>query len=203
MENIFTVHIEEGFPISSIPALIDLFLRHYHCNNFDIEKALEATRENIADNLGALTKMKKPKVDIERIMVEDIMSGLKTMVSEMGILELYKIHFEINEMGMSWGLRRRLIMSKSTAQQIADLQNKLQALRTKKARQDRREETRQKIILGAEVAKVLNSKPEEVNKALLLGLLSKIKELDEEEKRDFTRIGMNILEEWKNENRKP
>jgi len=91
-------------------------------------------------------------------------------------------------------------MSKSTAQQIADLQNKLQALR---ARQDRREETRQKIILGAEVAKVLNSKPEEVNKALLLGLLSKIKELDEEEKRDFTRIGMNILEEWKNENRKP
>ena len=65
-------------------------------------------------------------------------------------------------------------MSKSTAQQIADLQNKLQALRTKKARQDRREETRQKIILGAEVAKVLNSKPEEINKALVLGLLSKI-----------------------------
>lgn len=88
-------------------------------------------------------------------------------------------------------------MSKSTAQQIADLQNKLQALRTKKARQDRREETRQKIILGAEVAKVLNSKPEEVNKALLLGLLSKINELDEEEKRDFTRIGMDILQQWK------
>ncbi|HBH5966383.1 TPA: conjugal transfer protein TraD, partial [Enterococcus faecium] len=83
------------------------------------------------------------------------------------------------------------------AQQIADLQNKLQALRTKKARQDRREETRQKIILGAEVAKVLNSKPEEVNKALLLGILSKINELDEEEKRDFTRIGMDILQQWK------
>ena len=77
-------------------------------------------------------------------------------------------------------------MSKSTAQQIADLQNKLQALRTKKARQDRREETRQKIILGAEVAKVLNIKPEEINKALVLGLLSKINELDEEEKRFYT-----------------
>lgn len=88
-------------------------------------------------------------------------------------------------------------MSKSTAQQIANLQNKLQALRTKKARQDRREETRQKIILGAEVAKVLNSKPEEINKALVLGLLSKINELDEEEKRDFTRIGMDILQQWK------
>ena len=88
-------------------------------------------------------------------------------------------------------------MSKSTAQQIADLQNKLQALRTKKARKDRREETRQKIILGAELAKVLNSKPEEINKALVLGLLSKINELDEEEKRDFTRIGMDILQQWK------
>lgn len=94
-------------------------------------------------------------------------------------------------------------MSKSTAQQIADLQNKLQALRTKKARQDRREETRQKIILGAEVAKVLDKKPEEINKALILGLLSKINELDEEEKQEFTRLGLNILEEWKNENRKP
>ena len=88
-------------------------------------------------------------------------------------------------------------MSKSTAQQIAELQNKLQALRTKKARQDRREETRQKIILGAEVAKVLDKKPEEINKALILGLLSKINELDEEEKRDFTRIGMDILQQWK------
>ena len=108
MENIFTVHIEEGFPISTIPALIDLFLRHYHCNVFDIDKALEATRENIEDNLEALTKMKKPKVDIEKIMVEDIMSGLKTMVSEMGVLELYKIHFEINEMGMSWGVEEEV-----------------------------------------------------------------------------------------------
>ena len=88
-------------------------------------------------------------------------------------------------------------MSKSTAQQIADLQNKLQALRTKKARQDRREETRQKIIMGAEVAKVVDKKPEEINKALILGLLSKINELDEEEKRDFTRIGMDILQQWK------
>ena len=88
-------------------------------------------------------------------------------------------------------------MSKSTAQQIAELQNRLQALRTKKSRQDKREETRQKIILGAEVAKVLDKKPEEINKALILGLLSKINELDEEEKRDFTRIGMDILQQWK------
>lgn len=90
-----------------------------------------------------------------------------------------------------------VIMSKSTEQQIADLQNRLQSLRTKKARQDKREETRQKIILGAEVAKILNKKPEEINKALLLGLLSNIDRLDEDEKRDCIRKGMNILEEWK------
>ena len=51
--------------------------------------------------------------------------------------------------------------------------------------------------LASEVAKVLNIKPEEINKALVLGLLSKINELDEEEKRDFTRIGMDILQQWK------
>ncbi|WP_438436280.1 hypothetical protein [Klebsiella pneumoniae] len=53
------------------------------------------------------------------------------------------------------------------------------------------------------MAKVLGKKPEEINKALILGLLSKINELDEEEKQEFTRLGLNILEEWKNENRKP
>ena len=52
------------------------------------------------------------------------------------------------------------------------------------------------------MAKVLGKKPEEINKALILGLLSKINELDEEEKQEFTRLGLNILEEWKNENRK-
>ena len=51
--------------------------------------------------------------------------------------------------------------------------------------------------MGAEVAKVLNSKPEEVNKALLLGLLSKINDLDDEEKSEFTRLGMDILQQWK------
>lgn len=89
-------------------------------------------------------------------------------------------------------------MSKSTEQQIAELQNRLQALRTKKARQDKREETRQKIILGAEVAKVLGQKPEEINKALILGLLSKINEIDDDERQEFIRLGFEVLEKWKN-----
>ena len=46
-------------------------------------------------------------------------------------------------------------MSKSTAQQIADLQNKLQALRTKKSKTGPKGRNETKIILGAEVAKVL------------------------------------------------
>uniref|UniRef100_UPI001330CB5A conjugal transfer protein TraD n=1 Tax=Klebsiella pneumoniae TaxID=573 RepID=UPI001330CB5A len=78
-----------------------------------------------------------------------------------------------------------------------ELQNKLQASKKKKEKQEKREETRQKIRPNAEVAKVLNSKPEEVNKAHLLGLLSKINELDEEEKAEFTRLGMDILQQWK------
>jgi ferritin-like metal-binding protein YciE len=89
-------------------------------------------------------------------------------------------------------------MSKSTEQQIAELQNRLQALRTKKAKQDKREETRQKIILGAEVAKVLGQKPEEINKALILGLLSKINEIDDDERQEFIRLGFEVLEKWKN-----
>ena len=89
-------------------------------------------------------------------------------------------------------------MSKSTEQQIAELQNRLQALRTKKAKQDKREETRQKIILGAEVAKVLGQKPEEINKALILGLLSKINDLDDDERQEFIKLGFEVLEKWKN-----
>ncbi|HCO1488891.1 TPA: conjugal transfer protein TraD [Escherichia coli] len=89
-------------------------------------------------------------------------------------------------------------MSKSTEQQIAELQNRLQALRTKKARQDKREETRQKIILGAEVAKVLGQKPEEINKALILGLLSKINDLDDDERQEFIKLGLDVLDKWKN-----
>ncbi|EON3145598.1 conjugal transfer protein TraD [Salmonella enterica] len=89
-------------------------------------------------------------------------------------------------------------MSKSTEQQIAELQNRLQALRTKKAKQDKREETRQKIILGAEVAKVLGQKPEEINKALVLGLLSKINDLDDDERQEFIKLGLDVLDKWKN-----
>ncbi|MDI6637258.1 conjugal transfer protein TraD [Pantoea dispersa] len=92
-------------------------------------------------------------------------------------------------------------MSKSTAQQIEDLQNRLQALRTKKARQDRRDDTRQKIILGAEVAKILNTTAPELNansdyKALVLGVLTRLDALDESEKHECIDIGRHMLGVW-------
>lgn len=92
-------------------------------------------------------------------------------------------------------------MSKSTEQQIAELQSRLQALRTKKVRQDKREDTRQKIILGAEVAKILNTTAPELNansnyKALVLGVLTRLDALDEDEKQQCIEVGRHMLGVW-------
>lgn len=92
-------------------------------------------------------------------------------------------------------------MSKSTDQQIADLQSRLQALRTKKARQDKRDDTRQKIILGAEVAKILNTTAPDLNanadfKALVLGVLTRLDALDEDEKQQCMEVGRHMLQMW-------
>lgn len=92
-------------------------------------------------------------------------------------------------------------MSKSTEQQIAELQSRLQALRTKKVRQDKREDTRQKIILGAEVAKILNTTAPDLNansdyKALVLGILTRLDALDEDEKQQCIEVGRHMLGVW-------
>ena len=92
-------------------------------------------------------------------------------------------------------------MSKSTDQQIAELQSRLQALRTKKARQDKRDDTRQKIILGAEVAKILNTTAPELNansdhNALVLGVLTLLDALDEDETQQCIEVGRHMLQVW-------
>lgn len=92
-------------------------------------------------------------------------------------------------------------MSKSTEQQIAELQSRLHALRTKKVRQDKREDTRQKIILGAEVAKILNTTAPDLNansdyKALVLGILTRLDALDEDEKQQCIEVGHHMLQVW-------
>ncbi|HED9536749.1 TPA: hypothetical protein R6P87_005354 [Klebsiella pneumoniae] len=95
-------------------------------------------------------------------------------------------------------------MTKSIDQQIANLQDKLNRLRTKKQADSKREDTRQKIILGAEVGKVLNKSPVEVNqdknlKALIFALLSKLEHISGEKKDDLIREGLAIMEAWKDE----
>lgn len=72
------------------------------------------------------------------------------------------------------GDRSRAEIKKTLEQKIAGAQNKLNYLKAKEKRDNKKENTRQKIILGAEVAKVLNCDISEVDKKLLFGLLLEI-----------------------------
>lgn len=97
-------------------------------------------------------------------------------------------------------------MTKSIEQQIADMQNKLNALRAKKISTDKREDTRRKIILGAEVAKLIGSDVKEINdneelRALLIGHISLFrKHLNTDDyKNHVLKLGREILNQWKEE----
>ncbi len=68
-------------------------------------------------------------------------------------------------------------IKKTLEQKIAGAQNKLNYLKAKEKRDNKKENTRQKIILGAEVAKVLNCDISEVDKQLLFGLLLEVPSL--------------------------
>ena len=67
--------------------------------------------------------------------------------------------------------RNRPEIKKTLEQKIAGAQNKLNYLKAKEKRDSKKENTRQKIILGAEVAKVLNCDISEVDKQLLFTFL--------------------------------
>ncbi|VDR25872.1 Conjugal transfer protein TraD [Raoultella terrigena] len=75
------------------------------------------------------------------------------------------------------GNRSRPEIKKTLEQKIAGAQNKLNYLKAKEKRDSKKENTRQKIILGAEVAKVLNCDISEVDKQLLFGLLLEVPSL--------------------------
>lgn len=72
-------------------------------------------------------------------------------------------------------------IKKSLKQQIAATQLRLNRLRHKSKQEAKQVETRQKIILGAEVAKAINSNIFDVDKELILGFLSDITRLSDEE----------------------
>jgi len=68
---------------------------------------------------------------------------------------------------------------KNIKQQIASAQERLYFLEAKKKQQTKKENTRQKIIFGAEVAKVLGCDISTVDKALVFGILLELPKLDE------------------------
>ena len=73
--------------------------------------------------------------------------------------------------------RNRPEIKKTLEQKIAGAQNKLNYLKEKEKRDSKKENTRQKIILGAEVSKVLNCYISEVDKQLIFGLLLEVPSL--------------------------
>ncbi len=90
-------------------------------------------------------------------------------------------------------------MTKSVDQQIADMQNKLNALKTKKQADNKRQDTRYKIIMGAEVFKalgVVSGELPKMKRCLLLGLISCVNNLNEDDKRTYARAGQDLLKSW-------
>ncbi|ATF93356.1 conjugal transfer protein TraD [Cedecea neteri] len=69
--------------------------------------------------------------------------------------------------------------TKTIKQQIASAQERLYFLEAKKKQQTKKENTRQKIIFGAEVAKVLRCDIDYVDKELVFGVLLDIPNLHE------------------------
>lgn len=68
---------------------------------------------------------------------------------------------------------------KNIKQQIASAQERLYFLEAKKKYQTKKENTQQKIIFGAEVAKVLGCDISAVDKTLVFGILLELPKLDE------------------------
>lgn len=68
---------------------------------------------------------------------------------------------------------------KNIKQQIASAQERLYLLEAKKKYQAKKENIRQKIIFGAEIAKVLRCDISAVDKAVVFGILLELPKLEE------------------------
>ncbi|HBV3591246.1 TPA: conjugal transfer protein TraD [Klebsiella pneumoniae] len=92
---------------------------------------------------------------------------------------------------------KKLKIKKSLQQQIASAQLRLNRLQHKSKQEAKQIETRQKIILGAEVAKVLDTSVFDVDKELVLGFLLHIRDLNDEEVIKYRKKGRAFLLEMK------
>ncbi|QHP81020.1 conjugal transfer protein TraD [Pectobacterium odoriferum] len=83
---------------------------------------------------------------------------------------------------------------KDIKQQIASAQERLYFLEAKKKQQTKKENTRQKIIFGAEVAKVLGCDIGYVDKELVFGILLNISNLPERDIEGYRAQGQVYIE---------
>lgn len=84
---------------------------------------------------------------------------------------------------------------KNIKQKIASAQMRLNRLKTKEKSLSKSAETRLKIILGAEVAKAMDCKVEEVDKELILGLILQLSNISIEDKARLKLRGKRYLED--------
>ncbi|MCV9880626.1 conjugal transfer protein TraD [Brenneria izbisi] len=86
---------------------------------------------------------------------------------------------------------------KTIKQKIASAQMRLNRLKSKEKSLSKSAETRLKIILGAEVAKAVNSNASDIDKALVLGYLLDISRLSTEDKDKYRSNGLLFLSKLK------
>lgn len=84
--------------------------------------------------------------------------------------------------------------TKTIKQQIASAQERLYFLEAKKKQQTKKENTRQKIIFGAEVAKVLGCDIGYVDKELVFGVLLDIHNLHESDIKAYRVQGQTYID---------
>lgn len=93
--------------------------------------------------------------------------------------------------------RKKPQIKKTLKQQLASTQMRLNRLQHKSKQEAKQIETRQKIILGAEVAKALDCDIFSVDKELVLGMLLDISKLNKDEKERYRKIGLLFLASMK------
>ncbi|EPO5348881.1 TPA: conjugal transfer protein TraD [Klebsiella pneumoniae] len=90
---------------------------------------------------------------------------------------------------------KKLRTEKTIKQKIASAQMRLNRLKTKEKSLSKSAETRLKIILGAEVAKAVGFKVEDVDKEFVLGVLLQASNINAEAKARIKLRGKRFLED--------
>ncbi|MIH14926.1 conjugal transfer TraD family protein [Salmonella enterica subsp. diarizonae] len=90
---------------------------------------------------------------------------------------------------------RKQRTEKTIKQKIASAQMRLNRLKSKEKSLSKSAETRLKIILGAEVAKAVGCKVDDVDKEFILGLVLQSSNLSAEDKARFRLKGKIFLED--------